>query len=203
MNDGRMPQRKPAGGHPRQTLQSILEAAMTKLFAPAGLVVLVMVAAGCTRSTEPSPSATSSARAASSTVAPARSSPDPAVAGWPVFTSLQGGYRLRYPPRWRVKESVGTGGPVLSLLPPRGAGISMLVTSTAPPEAGAANLKNIRCQPIRVGRLGGTRCLDTISMSVSTTLQGRGRWYVLTTSLRRPSAPVRAYDGVLASFRPT
>jgi hypothetical protein len=182
-----MPQRKPAGGHPRQTLQSILEAAMTKLFAPAGLVVLVMVAAGCTRST----------------VAPARSSPDPAVAGWPVFTSLQGGYRLRYPPRWRVKESVGTGGPVLSLLPPRGAGISMLVTSTAPPEAGAANLQNIRCQPIRVGRLGGTRCLDTISMSVSTTLQGRGRWYVLTTSLRRPSAPVRAYDGVLASFRPT
>jgi hypothetical protein len=203
MTDRETPQGKPAGGHPRQTIQSILEAAMTKLFAPAGLVALVMVAAGCTRSTDPSPSASSSVRAASSTVAPARSSPDSAVAGWPAFASLQGGYRLRYPPGWRIKESVGTGGPVLSLLPPRGAGISVLATSTTPPEAGAANLQNTRCQPIRVGGLGGSRCLDTISMSVSTTLQGRERWYVLTTSLRRPSAPAGAYERVLASFRPT
>jgi len=35
---------------------------------------------------------------------------------------------------------------------------------------------------------------------VSTTLQGRERWYVLTTSLRRPAA-AGEYDRVLASFR--
>jgi hypothetical protein len=38
-------------------------------------------------------------------------------------------------------------------------------------------------------------------MVVSTTLQGRERWYVVTTSLRRPVAPAGVYDRVLASFR--
>ena len=188
---------------------------MIKLLAPAGLLVLALTAAGCARpteagppvtsarSTEAGPSRTSAVRAAPSTVALPNSSLDPAVAGWPAFTSHQGGYRLRYPPGWRVKESAGTGGPVLSLLPPRGTGITVLVTFTAPPEAGAANLPNTRCQPVRVGGLEGSRCLDTISMVVSTTLQGRERWYVLTTSLRRPAAPIGAYDRMLASFRST
>jgi hypothetical protein len=189
-----------------------MEAAMIKLLGPAGLLVLALAAAGCARPTEAGPpvtsarstgpSSTAAVRAAPSTVAPPKGSLDPAVAGWPAFTSHQGGYRLRYPPGWRVKESAGTGGPVLSLLPPRGTGITVLVTFTAPPEAGAANLPNTRCQPVRVGGLEGSRCLDTISMVVSATLQGRERWYVLTTSLRRPAAPTGAYDRVLASFRP-
>lgn len=174
---------------------------MIKLLGPAGLLVLVLAAAGCARSTEPGPSRASAVPAAPSTVAPSSSSADPAGSNWPAFTSIQGGYRLRYPPGWRVKESTGTGGPVLSLLPPRGTGVTVLVTFTPPPEAGAARLPNTRCQPVRVGRLAGTRCLDTISMVVSTTLQGRERWYVLTTSRRRPAAPSGAYDRVLASFR--
>lgn len=166
-----------------------------------GLVVLAMVASGCTRSTDPAPGATSAAGTAPSTAAPARTPPDPAVANWPAFTSILGGYRLRYPPGWRVRESTGSGGPVLSLLPPRGIGVTVLVTFTPPPEAGAARLPNTRCRPVRVGELAGTRCLDTVSMVVSTTLRGRGRWYVLTTSLRRPAAPSGAYDRVLASFQ--
>jgi hypothetical protein len=190
-----------------------MEAVMTKLLAPAGLLVLALAAAGCAhptkagppttsaRSTEPDPSSTSAVRTTPSTVAPPKSSLDPAVSNWPVFTSVPGGYRLRYPPGWRVKESTGSGGPVLSLLPPKGVGISVLVTWTTPPEAGAANLPNTRCRPVRVGGLEGSRCLDTISMVVSTTLQGRERWYVLTTSLRRPAVPAGAYDRVLANFR--
>jgi hypothetical protein len=180
---------------------AILEAAIAKLLTPVGLVVLAMVATGCSRSTEPTPSATSSARAASSTVAPAPTTSDPAVANWPTFTSEPGGYRLNYPPGWKVREDTGSGGPVLSLLPPKGLGISVLVTSTAPPEAGAAALPNTRCQPVRVGGLEGTRCLDTVTMVVSTALKGRERWYVLTASLRRPSGPARAYDRVVGSFR--
>jgi hypothetical protein len=192
-----------------------MEAAMTKLLVPAGLLVLALAAAGCahptqagppassTRSTGPGPGASSPASAAPSTVASPRSSLDPSVSDWPAFASVQGGYRLRYPPGWRVKESAGDGGPVLSLLPPRGAGISVLVTSTAPPEAGAAALPSTRCRPSRVGGLAGRRCVDTISRSVSTILQGRDRWYVLTASLRRPAVPAGAYDRVLASFRPT
>jgi hypothetical protein len=179
-----------------------MEAAMIKLLAPAGLLVLALVAVGCARPNDAGPSTTSAVRAVPSTVAPPRSSLDPAVSSWPVFTSVQGGYRLRYPPGWRAKESTGTGGPVLSLLPPRGIGLTLLVTFTAPPEAGTGDLPNARCQPVRVGGLAGSRCLETTSMVVSTTLQGRERWYVLTTSLRRPAAPRGAYDRVLASFRP-
>jgi hypothetical protein len=92
---------------------------------------------------------------------------------------------------------------VLSLLPPRGTGITVLATWTPPPEAGTAGLPNTRCQPVRVGELEGTQCLETLSMVVSTILHDRQRWYVLTTSLRRPAAPRVAYDRVLASFRPT
>jgi hypothetical protein len=189
-----------------------MEVAMIKLLAPAGLLVLALAGAGCARPTdaeppatsaEPGPSSTSAVRAAPSTLAPPSRSPAPAPSNWPAFTSVQGGYRLRHPPGWRVKESAGSGGPVLSLLPPRGTGISVLVTWTAPPEAGAADLPNTRCQPVRVGGLDGTQCLDMISRVVSTTLHGRDRWYVLTTSLRSPAAPAGAYDRVLASFRPS
>jgi hypothetical protein len=174
---------------------------MTKLLVLAGLLALAVAAGGCARPTEAEPPVTSAVRAAPSTAAPPRSAPDPAVSGWPVFTSVAGGYRLRYPPGWRVKESSGSGGPVLSLLAPRGPGISLLVTTTAPPEAGVAASPNLHCRPVRVGGLEGSRCLDTISMVATTTLQGRERWYVLTASLRRPSVPAGAYDRVLASFR--
>lgn len=178
-----------------------MEAVRTKPLVPAGLLVLALAAVGCDRSTGAGPPGTSEGRAAPSTVAPPGSSLDPAVSNWRVFASVPGGYRLRYPPGWRVKESTGSGGPVLSLLPPRGAGISVLVTSTTPPEAGATNLPNVGCRRVRVGGLEGTRCLDTVSKLVSTTLEGHQRWYVLSSSLRRPPAPPGAYDRVVATFR--
>lgn len=174
---------------------------MTKLLTRAALLVLILVAVGCARSSEPGRKAGSAVPTASSTLAPAGSSLDPVPSSWQVFTSVAGGYRLRYPTGWRAKESTGSGGPVLSLLPPKGAGISVLVTLTAPPETAASTLPDTRCRSVRIGGLEGSRCLDTISMVVSTTLQGRERWYVLTTSLQQPAAPAGAYDRVLASFR--
>jgi hypothetical protein len=175
---------------------------MTRLLAVAGLTVLALATAGCDGSGGPGPATTVPVRAAPSTVAAAPSTLGGVPSGWPEFASVQGGYRLRHPPGWRVKERAGDGGPVLSLLPPAGAGISVLVTWTVPPEAGAADLPNSRCRPVRVGRLAGSRCLDTISGSLTTVLRGRDRWFVLTTSTRRPAAPEGAYDRVVASLRP-
>jgi hypothetical protein len=175
---------------------------MTRLLAVAGLTVLALAAAGCDGAGGPGPATTVAARAAPSPVTAAPSTLGGAPSGWPEFASAQGGYRLRHPPGWRVRERAGDGGPVLSLLPPAGAGISVLVTWTVPPEAGAADLPNSRCRPLRVGRLAGSRCLDTISGTVTTVLRGRDRWFVLTTSTRRPAAPAGAYDRVVASLRP-
>jgi hypothetical protein len=170
-----------------------------KLLARTGLLLAVVTVGGCAGPAGSDPPAAPPAGAASSTLAAPASTADPATSGWQVFTSADGGYRLRYPPGWRAKESSGSGGPVLSLLPPRGAGISLLVTSTAPPEPGGPGAD---CRPVRVGGLAGSRCRDGAAKVVTTTLVGRGRWFVLTTSLRRPAAPAGAYDRVLASFRP-
>jgi hypothetical protein len=171
---------------------------MTRLLVPAALLALILATGGCERSGPDRPGAS----AATSTVAATASSLGPAPEGWPVFTSVAGGYRLRYPPGWRVSESSGSGGPVLSLLAPKGPGISLLATTSPPPDPAAGSVA-VRCQPVRVGALDGRRCLDPGSMVVSTTLRGEERWYVLTGELRdSPEGPAGAYDHVLASFRP-
>jgi hypothetical protein len=183
----------------------MMEAVVTKLIAWVGLLVLALAAIGCTPWSEPgpSPSPASGGRVTSATLTSTGTSLNPGVSSWRVFTSMAGRYRLRYPPEWKAKESAGSGGPVLSLLPPKGSGITVLVTFTTPPEAEPSNLPNTQCRPILADGLKGSRCLDTVSMVVSTILQGRERWYVVTTSLRRPAVPAGAYDRVLASFRLT
>jgi hypothetical protein len=166
-----------------------MEAMRTKLLVLAGLVVTGMAAAGCDRAPDvrPGPTSTTVQAAPSTTLAAPRS--------WPEHTSADGGFRLRYPPGWRVTESTGSGGVALSLLPPRGDGITVLATSTEPPPSATP------CTPVRVGRLEGSRCQDTEATLVTTTLKGPDRWYVLTASLARAAAPAGAYDRVLASFR--
>jgi hypothetical protein len=161
----------------------------TRLLVLAGLVVAGMAAAGCDRPTDagPGPTPTTVQAAPSTTAAAPRS--------WPEHTSAAGGFRLRYPPGWKVTESTGSGGVALSLLPPQGDGITVLATSTEPPPPATP------CTPVRVGRLEGSRCQDTEATLVTTTLKGPDRWYVLTASLARPAAPAGAYDRVLASFR--
>jgi hypothetical protein len=161
----------------------------TKLLVLAGLVAAGVAAAGCDQSAEPGPVATTS-------TVPAAPSPTVAVpASWPEHSSADGGFRLRYPPGWKVTESSGSGGVALSLLPPKGDGISVLATSTEPPAPAAP------CRPVRVGRLDGSRCQDAEATLVTTTLEGPDRWFVLTASLQRAAAPAGAYDRVLASFR--
>jgi hypothetical protein len=166
-----------------------MEAVRTKLLVLAGLVVAGMAASGCDRAPDvrPGPTSTTVQAASSTTLAAPRS--------WPEHTSAAGGFRLRYPPGWRVTESTGSGGVALSLLPPQGDGITVLATSTEPPPPATP------CTPVRVGRLEGSRCQDTEATLVATTLKGPDRWYVLTASLARAPAPAGAYDRVLASFR--
>jgi hypothetical protein len=94
----------------------------TKLLVLAGLVVAGVAAAGCDRS------AGTGAVASTSTVPAAPSPTMAAPASWPEHVSADGGFRLRYPPGWKVTESTGSGGVALSLLPPQGDGISVLAS---------------------------------------------------------------------------
>lgn len=64
---------------------------MTKLPTRTALLVLILVAVGCARSSEPGRSASPAVPATSSTLAPTGSSLDAAVSGWPEFTSVPGG----------------------------------------------------------------------------------------------------------------
>jgi len=161
----------------------------TKLLVLAGLVAAGVAAAGCDRPAGPGPGPTTS-------TAPAAPSPTVAApASWPEHVSADGGFRLRYPPGWKVTESTGSGGVALSLLPPQGDGISVLATATEPPAPATP------CRPVRVGRLEGSRCQDAEATLVTTTLKGQDRWFVLEASLQRAAAPAGAYDRVLASFR--
>jgi hypothetical protein len=168
---------------------------ITKLRIVAGLVLAGVAAAGCDR---PAPGPPDPSRPGPATTVQAGPSTLPAPpASWPEHTSADGGFRLRYPPGWRVTESSGSGGVALSLLPPQGDGISVLATSTEPPAQAATP-----CQPVRVGTLEGSRCQDTEATLVTTTLEGPQRWFVLTASLQEAAAPAGAYDRVLASLRP-
>jgi hypothetical protein len=165
-----------------------------KPLAVAGLMLAGVAAAGCDR---PAPGPPGPARPGPSATAQAAPSTLPAPpASWPEHTSAAGGFRLRYPPGWRVAESSGSGGVALSLLPPKGYGISLLATSAEPAPAAAP------CQPVRVGRLEGSRCQDAEATLVTTTIEGPDRWFVLTANLREAAALAAAYDRVLASLRP-
>jgi hypothetical protein len=169
---------------------------ITKLLVGAGLLLAGVAAAGCDRpaANPPGPSRpgpTTTVQAAPSTL------PAP-PASWPEHTSAAGGFRVRYPPGWRVVESSGSGGVTLSLLPPQGYGISLIATTAEPPAPAATT----PCQPVRVGRLEGSRCQDAEATLVTTTLEGPDRWFVLAANLRESPRLAGAYDRVLASLRP-
>ena len=160
----------------------------------AGLVLAGVAAAGCER---PAPDPPGPSRPGPATTVQAAPSTLPAPpASWPEHTSAAGRFRLRYPPGWRVTESSGSGGIALSLLPPQGYGISLLATSAEPAPAATP------CQPVKVGRLQGSRCQDAEATLVTTTIEGSDRWFVLTANLKEAAAVARAYDRVLASLRP-
>jgi hypothetical protein len=91
----------------------------------------------------------------------------------------------------------------VSFTPPNG-GTGISVTARpgdATPSGGGSDIPNTRCGPVRVGGLSGTRCLDTISFAISTTLTGRGMSYTLSTSGKGGNLSV--YQRMLDTFRMT
>lgn len=88
---------------------------------------------------------------------------------------------------------------ITTLTPSGGAAIAVISQPGASVNQGDADLMNTRCTNVLVAERPARTCLDTISFSVSTTVVGSGRTYIITSNRRRGDQQV--YNRVLASFR--
>jgi hypothetical protein len=119
---------------------------------------------------------------------------------WQPYRSERGGFSLDVPATWSIEERPAATGVLVTLLtPPNGAAVSVASQADTSLELGDADLPNTRCTNVMVAERPARTCLDTISFSVSTTVAGSGKTYVITTNRRRGDQ--RVYDRILASFR--
>jgi hypothetical protein len=119
---------------------------------------------------------------------------------WQTYRSERGGFSVGVPTTWTVEEGLDARGVLITTLtPPSGAAIAVISQPGTLLNQGDSDLMNTRCTDVTVAEQPARTCLDTISFSVSTTVVGSGRTYVITSNRRRGDQ--RLYDRVLASFR--
>jgi len=119
---------------------------------------------------------------------------------WQPHRSERGDFSIDVPVTWTIEERLDARGVlVTTLTPPSGAAIAVISQPSASPNQGDADLMNTRCTDVTVAQRPARTCLDTTSFSVSTTVVGSGRTYLITSNRRRGDQ--RIYDRVLASFR--
>jgi hypothetical protein len=123
-----------------------------------------------------------------------------ASGAWQPYRSAQAGYSLDYPANWVANERAEANGRRVTTFVPAagGAGVTVIAQPGGAP-ADSADLPNTRCQPVSVGGLPGTRCLDTISMTTTTTLTTQGTTYLIVAPGRRLDQQI--YQRLLDSFR--
>lgn len=121
---------------------------------------------------------------------------------WPTYRNDPADYTVQYPPTWTVDERADPDGSFSTTFSPPSGGTGIEVRVVAVEAAGVEgfDLPNTRCQPVTIGGLSGTRCLDTISFITSTTLFGPDRAYIISSSDKPAGRTV--YEGLLQSFAP-
>lgn len=118
---------------------------------------------------------------------------------WKIYHNVSAAYTVAYPASWTVNERAGGNGTdITTFTPASGSGIAITVGAGGAGTAGNSDLSNMRCTPVTVSGLHGTRCFDTIAFSLSTTLGGAGKQYVIAASGRRLDQ--RIYQRLVASF---
>ena len=130
----------------------------------------------------------------------ASAAPSDTSDGWETYRSERGGFSVDHPPTWTVEERADAQGAlVATLTPPSGAGISVTIQSATSAKEDDSDLMNTRCRTVLVGGRPARTCLDTISFSLSTTIVGQDKTYVIMSTRKRGDQ--RIYDRVVASFR--
>jgi hypothetical protein len=120
--------------------------------------------------------------------------------GWRTYRNRQAGYAIDYPVGWKVhRRRDGAGSSITTFASPDGtAGVAVQV-QTQVGTVGPTDLPNSRCHPVRAHGITGTRCLDTISLSVQTVFLAHGKVYTVAASAKRSGTAV--YDHMVQSFR--
>jgi hypothetical protein len=119
---------------------------------------------------------------------------------WRPYRSERGGFSVNVPATWTIEDRLDARGVLITTLtPPSGAAIAVISQPGTSLNQGDADLMNTRCTEVTIAERSARTCLDTISFSVSTTVVGSDRTYVITSNRRRGDQ--RMYDRVLASFR--
>jgi hypothetical protein len=131
---------------------------------------------------------------------PEANTPFGATDAWQTYRSERGGFSVDVPATWIVAERMETQGVLITTLTPsNGAAIAVISQPGASVNQGDADLMNVRCTAVMVAERPARSCLDTISFSVSTTVVGSGKTYIITSNRKRGDQ--RVYNRVLASFR--
>jgi hypothetical protein len=116
------------------------------------------------------------------------------------YRSGRGGFSVDVPVTWTIEERLDARGVLITTLTaPSGAVISVISQPGTSLNQGDADLMNTHCTEVTVAERPARTCLDTISFSLSTTVVGSDKTYIITSSRRRGDQ--RIYDRVLASFR--
>jgi nitrogen regulatory protein PII len=119
---------------------------------------------------------------------------------WETHRSERGGFSVDVPVTWTIEERLDARGVLITTLtPPSGAAIAVISQPATSLNQGDADLMNTRCTEVTVAERPARTCLDTISFSLSTTIVGSGKTYIITSNRKRGDQ--RIYDRILASFR--
>ncbi len=120
---------------------------------------------------------------------------------WQTFESPGGGYVVQVPGDWTIEERTDDAGLVATAftMPDRSGRVDVVVRPTQPPGDADVRVGNQYCQPAQVAGRPATRCLTTVSFSLSTTLVTGTRTYVLSTSLRHLDEAT--YQAIVDSFQ--
>jgi hypothetical protein len=121
--------------------------------------------------------------------------------GWKTYRNEQAGYSVAYPPDWQAVEVPGARGEFITKFTPATGVVSIVIAVRPidPDQKEPIDLPNTRCRPVTVGGLSGVRCFDTISLSGSTTVAGKGVQFIIATTGKRLDENL--YQRFLDSFQ--
>ena len=94
-------------------------------------------------------------------------------------------------------------GALITAFTPSGGGLGIIVVVQVGelPSTEPSEVSNKRCQKITAGGLTGMRCFDTVALTISTILDGKGKIYTIATIGKHLDEQL--YQRFLNSFAPT